>query len=121
MKRRTNALAEEQLKIRFVKEMKFCSLAMCLYWVNEIHVDESLKGSPVLDDIIRHEKKHYNIISKAIQSKGLKREVLFLYNSLWDMVSCFKIVLKHWRFFKTQLIVNLLWVAAGFLIAYVLF
>jgi hypothetical protein len=90
----------EKVKVRFVKNLKFYAGALCLYWVDEIHVDESLKDSPALDDIIRHEMKHYEIAQRIIASKPWVKALLLLYNNFWDKLSCFKIRFKHFRQFK---------------------
>ncbi|MEM3592172.1 MAG: hypothetical protein QW702_08785 [Candidatus Bathyarchaeia archaeon] len=90
---------ENEPKIKFVKDMHYSHEAICLYWIDEIHVDESLKNSPILNDIIRHEIKHYHIIKKLIalhkEGKLLKAVALALYNNLWDIWDSIRIELKE--------------------------
>jgi len=102
-------LNEEKVKVRFVKNLKFCAGAMCLYWIDEIHADESFKDSPALDDIIRHEMKHYEIVQKIFSSKSWKKPLLFFYNNLWDTFSCCKIHFKYFRQFKVECLWDLVY------------
>lgn len=97
-------LEPEELKIRFVKDLRFYANAICLYWINEIHIDESMKNSPALNDIIEHEKKHYYLFVKAVKSNCFKRNLLFLYNNLWCAFDSLRLSLKYWQSFKTKLI-----------------
>jgi hypothetical protein len=110
---------EDKVKIRFVKGLKHFGLATCVYWIDEIHVDESLRNSPALNDIIRHELKHYEIIQKAIASKPFKRRLLLLYNDVWDAFSRAKIGFKHFRVFKKECIWTLVDLALLILIVFV--
>lgn len=93
---------ENKVKVKFVKNLCFVASAACLYWIDEIHVDESLKDSPALNDIIRHEMKHYEIFQKVSVSKPWKKDLLLIYNIVWNMFSCWKIQFKHFRQFKLE-------------------
>lgn len=90
---------EDKPKIIFVKNLNFYNDAICLYWIGEIHIDESLKNSPILDDIIKHELKHYYLIKKAIalkeQGKDFKVFLFTLYNNLWDFYDSIRIDVKR--------------------------
>ena len=110
---------EDKVKVRFIKNLKFYADAVCLFWINEIHIDESFKNSPVLDDIIRHEMKHWEIFHKAAASNFFKRKLLLLYNNVWDVFSCTKIEFKHFRVFKKECILTLVGLATLILIAFV--
>jgi len=89
---------ENEPKIKFVKDMHYSHEAICLYWIDEIHIDESLKNSPILNDIIRHEIKHYHIIKKIItlHKQGRRQEafILKIYNNTWDILDSLRIFSK---------------------------
>jgi len=92
-------------KIIFVKNLHYSNYAICLYWIDEIHIDEGLKNSPILNDIIRHELKHYYTIKRLIvmreQGKILKPLFLAFYNNLWDIWDSIRIELK-WMVLKCK-------------------
>ena len=85
-------------KIRFIDNLWIVCDAICLYWINEIHIDSSYKDSPLLKDIIKHEMKHYKLLreaTKALREKRiLKAFVLIMYNDIFDIIDGLKIVLK---------------------------
>ena len=88
----------EDLKVRFVKNLKVHANAVCVFWLNEIHVDETLKDSSALNDIVEHEWKHYRIIQRIIGTKSaFLRGILWLYNDFWCGFSGLKIDAKHFR------------------------
>ena len=106
----------DKLKVRFVKNLKLHAKAICCYWIDEIHVDESLQKSPALNSIIKHETKHYEIIQRIITTKShLKRLLLALYNNVWDILSCMKISVKY---FKCEFILYYFFPIATFTIIY---
>jgi len=85
-----------ELKIYFVADLKYVSKGICLYWINEVHIDETVKSDPLLEDILRHEVRHYAIITKALrQSSELKKGLLLLYNNIWNFFDCLRITLKR--------------------------
>ena len=88
-------------KIKFVKHLKLYCEAICLYWIDEIHIDESYRDSPLIDDIIKHELKHYDLIKKVIQAKEsrneLKASLLMAYNNLFDVFDTFRLFFKILR------------------------
>jgi len=79
-------LLHHAVKIRFVKNLDIVGYeAVCLWWADEIHVDEKLRGSPCLMEILKHEMKHYRIMQRVIREKTWwKRELLLWYNAFWD-------------------------------------
>ena len=99
---------DKEPEIKFVKDLKYCARAICLYWIGEIHIDDELKNHPALQDIIAHEKKHYEIICKALNSNPLKQRFLMFWNNIWDFLSTFKISIKYFRmdFIRDILIVS---------------
>jgi len=83
-----------ELKFYFADNLQFTANAICLYWINEIHVDSSLKGSPLLEDILKHEVKHYEFARRIISEKSeLKRAMLLFKCNLWDFLSTLRIAL----------------------------
>ena len=112
---------DKEPEIKFVKDLKYSARAICLYWIGEIHVDEELRNHPALQDIIAHEKNHYKLISKALNSNPLKQRFLFLWNNIWDFLDTFKISLKYCRYFPFEfiesivIIVMLIWLFWGVL------
>ena len=104
-KEKINLICSEypNLKFFFVKDLKLCANALCLYWIDEIHIDESLKDSPILDDIITHELKHYFLIQKILKARKektiksvFKSMALMFFNNLWDLYDCLRIELKYY-------------------------
>lgn len=94
-------------KIKFVSNMNEGAgfIAICLFWIHEIHVDESFKDSKALPDIIKHEKHHYYLLTKILETKSrLKRMLLGLYNNTWDFLDVRRIIFKHPTEFKSQVI-----------------
>ena len=88
----------EDLKVRFVKDLKVHANAVCVFWLDEIHVDETLKESSALPDILAHEQKHYRKIQRIIKTKSAwLRGFLWLCNDLWCGFDTFKIDAKHFR------------------------
>ena len=88
---------DKEPEIKFVKDLKYSARAICLYWIGEIHIDDELKNHPALQDIIAHEKKHYEIICKALNSNPLRQRFLMLWNNIWDFLSNFKISIRYFR------------------------
>lgn len=91
------------LKFFFVKNLRLFANAICLFWIDEIHIDQKLKDSPILEDIIRHELKHYRLVKEILElrnEKSLKSVfkiiVLTFYNNLWDLYDGFRIELKYY-------------------------
>ena len=107
---------DKEPEIKFVKDLKYSARAICLYWIGEIHVDEELRNHPALQDIIAHEKNHYKLISKALNSNPLKQRFLMLWNNIWDFFSCFKISIKYCRYFPMEFIWNILLIMIPILI-----
>ena len=99
---------EDKPKIKFVKNLRLYANAIYLYWINEIHIDETFKDSPILDDIIKHEMKHYQIVQKILKTKSkFKRILLLLYNNIFDFIDCVKLDLLYMRTLsKKELIKN---------------
>ncbi len=95
----------ENPKIIFTKNLHYSSYAICLYWIDEIHIDERLKNSPILNDIIKHELKHYYIFKRliAMREQGKTLNFLFLsfYNDFWDFFDSIRIGLK-WMVLKLR-------------------
>ena len=88
----------EDLKVRFVKNLKLSAKAMCLYWIDEIHIDESLKDSVALNDIIKHEREHYRLVQKIVSTNSQVLKWLWTrYNNIWDILSCMKITAKYFK------------------------
>ena len=86
------------VKIRFVKNLLDVAgfEAVCLWWVDEIHVDEKLRDSPHLTEILNHEVKHYRIMQQVIrEKKWWRRELLLWYNALWDWYDTTRMGLKR--------------------------
>ena len=84
-------------KIKFVKNLHYHSDAICLFWIDEIHIDEKFKDHPLLDDIIKHELTHYRIIKQIINEKSiLKKILLSLYNDIFDFIDCFRLEIKRY-------------------------
>ena len=80
-----------ELKFYFADNLRFTAEAICLYWIGEIHVDSSLKDSPILPRILRHEVEHYRIAQQIINEKSeLKRALLIFKCNLWDFFSTLK-------------------------------
>jgi len=79
-------LLHHAVKIRFVKNLDIVGYeAVCLWWADEIHVDEKLRDSPHFMEILNHEMKHYRIMQRVIRERSWwKRELLLWYNELWD-------------------------------------
>ncbi|RLE45154.1 hypothetical protein DRJ16_00270 [Candidatus Woesearchaeota archaeon] len=89
--------SEDKPKIRFVKNLHYHANAICLYWIDEIHIDEKFKDHPLLSDIIKHELKHYIILKKIINEKSLLKKMLWgLYNDFWDFYDCFRLTIKYY-------------------------
>jgi len=90
------SLLNNAVKIRFVKNLGVVSYeAVCVWWVDEIHVDEKLRDSPYLMEILNHEMKHYRIMQRVIREKSWwKRELLLWYNVLWDWYDCLRMDLE---------------------------
>ena len=82
----TIGLLRNAVKIRFVKNLDIIGYeAVCVWWADEIHVDEKLRDSPRLMEILKHEMKHYRIMQRVIREKSWwKRELLLWYNEFWD-------------------------------------
>ena len=78
------------IKIRFVRNLDVVGVeAVCLWWCDEVHVDEKLRDSPRLMEILNHEAKHYRIMQQVIREKSWwKREMLLWYNMFWDWYDC---------------------------------
>jgi len=56
------------IKIRFVKNLDVMGAeAVCIWWCDEIHVDEKLRDSPRLQEILKHEMRHYRIFQRVIR------------------------------------------------------
>ena len=106
----------KELEIKFVKNMRYAARGICLYWIDEIHIDEEFKNHPALNDIVAHEKYHYKIISNALSSKPLKRYALGCWNNIWDFFSSFKISIKYCRYFPMEFIWNILFIMISILI-----
>ena len=82
-------------KVKFYPNIKLIGNAICLFWIDEIHVDESLKDHPLIDDIIQHEVKHYHIIKRMLNCNSeWKRSLLMFYNNIWDLYDCLRFYLK---------------------------
>jgi len=74
-------------KIRFVDGLSIAAEGICLFWLDEIHIDSFWKNTPVLPHIIKHEMRHYRIIKRVLNTKSsLKRIGLILYNNLFEIV-----------------------------------
>lgn len=89
----------QEPKIRFIKDfMKIRGggiIASSLFWINEIHIDAKYKNSPIIEDLIKHEKKHHRLLWERYYSKSVLRRIyLALYNNFWDMLSVDIIFLK---------------------------
>jgi len=86
-------------KIRFVKHLRLYCDAICLYWIDEIHIDESFRNSKILDDLIKHELKHYYLIKRIIkakeENKTLKAILLSIYNDIFDLLDSLKLDIKR--------------------------
>ena len=102
------------LKFFFVKDL-LTDMGMCLYWVDEIHIDVKYRDSPILMDLLRHETKHYRLIKEIIRLKKerkissyLKSRLLIIYNNLWDIVDCIRMELKEY-IFNLIYYINKLW------------
>ena len=88
--------SEDKPKIRFVKNLHYHSDAICLFWVDEIHIDEKFKDHPILPDLIKHELTHYRIIKQIINEKSiLKAIILGFYNDFFDFIDTFRIEIKR--------------------------
>jgi len=90
----------QKLKIKFVKNLHYACDAICLFWLNEIHIDEKWKNHPILPDIIRHEKKHYEFYQKIINSKTKTSKIYwFILNIIFEIYDHIRLDLKL-LFFK---------------------
>ena len=109
----------ENVELRFVRNLDFHAKAICLYWINEIHVDEKYRHHPAIGELIAHEMKHYRIISKMLATNSeAKRWFLELYNDLWDIFDVYRLQLLY---FKTELLTELLLGLIGALLLYTIF
>jgi hypothetical protein len=78
-------------KIRFFEDL-WGNRAVSLGWLNEIHVDESLKDHPHLDKLIAHEKKHIKYYKQYVLEKNdFRRQLITIENNLWDFFNCWKL------------------------------
>jgi len=83
------------LKIRFVKNLHYACDGICLFWIDEIHIDEKWKDHQILPDIIKHEKKHYEFYQKMINSKTkISKIYWYIRNELFDIYDCIRLDLK---------------------------
>ena len=82
-------------KIKFVENLGipgFGPSAICLEWIDEIHIDKKYEEHQHIGLMIKHELKHYYLFKRIRSTKShTKRFGLFLYNNLWDNFSCFKL------------------------------
>lgn len=102
---------KENITVKFVEDLKAgCgAYGICLYWINEIHIDKSFKYSKVLADLIKHEKYHYQLITKILKTKSIMNKIfLGLWNNVWDILDVSRIFFKHPREFKLEAIVHLI-------------
>ena len=102
------------LKFFFVRDLLTVE-SICLYWIDEVHVDEKYRNSPILLDLLRHETKHYRLIKEIIRLKKerkissfLKSRLLIIYNNLWDIADCIRMELKEY-IFNLIYYINKLW------------
>jgi hypothetical protein len=112
-------MEDEKPKIRFVKDLKFVAEAMCLPWIDEIHIDESHRNSPILNDIIKHEKKHYLLYQKMRSSESSWKVFLLReYNTWWDLYDCTRLdFLQYYRQPFSKKITSFdLWLFVGFVL-----
>jgi len=96
---------QNNVKIVFVKNLYPYFDAICLFWIDEIHIDERLKNEIYVNDIIKHELTHYKYYKKSQkyleQGKTLSAILIGLQNACFDLVDSIRIDLKRmflkWR------------------------
>lgn len=90
------------LKFFFVKNLHLLGAdAICLFWIDEIHIDEKIKDHPILEDILKHEIKHYDFAMKIIETEKedsiksiFKCMALMFLNNAWDFYDTIRIEIK---------------------------
>lgn len=108
---------KEDVTVKFVKNLRDGAgfYGICLFWIKEVHIDESFKTSKALKDLSKHEKYHYHLITKILKTKSrMKKGLLGLWNNIWDFLDTSRIFLKHAREFKIQATVHVLIYAVVF-------
>lgn len=96
---------KEEVTVKLVKDLKRGAgfYGICLFWIKEIHIDESFRNSKALNDLIKHEKYHYYIISKILKTKSpIKKALLGAWNNIWDIFDISRIFFKNAREFKIE-------------------
>ena len=101
----------DELKVRFVENLSYTCEGLCLYWVKEIHIDKAHEGKPEAEDLIRHEKRHYQFFLRMLESqggfKGMCKQLFWLFaNNIWDTLDCFRLALRFPRAFLSVLITD---------------
>jgi len=75
--------------------MKIAGLrAICLFWCDEIHISKKYENHPILNDLIRHELKHYRLAKEIQKANFWRALILSLYNNLWDFYDNIKMEIK---------------------------
>ena len=94
-----------ETKIVFVDGLEFVNAyGMALPWVNEIHITKEFEKKPFLNDIITHEKKHFNFYYKCKSSSGFKRFFIVQHNNIWNYYDSVRLLWKWRKYFKQRLI-----------------
>lgn len=58
---------------------------ICLWWLDEIHIDRKYENSQFLNVILEHENKHQKLTEKELAARyTLKRWWLMLYEEMWE-------------------------------------
>ena len=81
--------------VRFVDDLSLAAEGMCLYWIKEIHIDKQHEGKPWVEDIIRHERKHYYFIDKALHGHPWVSTFWIILNNIWDFFDVLRICIKY--------------------------
>jgi hypothetical protein len=86
-------LLSADIPVKFFENMEELTgvLAECIVWIPEIHVDAKYEHSLKLAEILRHERRHYDLLIQLLSEKSVWRRCkLRLVNNLWDFCSSVK-------------------------------
>jgi hypothetical protein len=87
----------QDIPVKFFDDMESMtgSLAECIVYIPEIHVDSKYRESKRLPEMLQHERHHYELLVKLIEEKnGVRGFFIGRYNNLWDFCSTLRLSLK---------------------------
>lgn len=108
-----------ELFVRFVEGLRkgYGANAFCCAWIDEIHVDVTLKDHPALDDMIKHEKKHYRFFQRIMATNSsVKAYLLMVWNNVWDFFDVIRIHFKYYEHFRKNCFEDMVFVWAMILV-----